>query len=308
MERIAETLRGERWEAVEIGILHVDGSERTVLWNSATIFDSDGTTPMSTVAQGKDITKRIQAEGALRAIQRRQAEAERLAAVGRVAARVAHEINNPLAGIRNAFRLVRDAVPADHPDYDMVERIEREIDRISHIVRQMYSLYSKQEVGINQVVVARVIEDVLAMLEPLRRERGVAWDAGRVPFELTVQLVEGGLQQILYNLVANAIEASPSGGVVAVAAELTDGPDQKLVEITVRDQGQSIPPEIQHRLFEPFFTSKSGDNCGKGLGLGLSIVRSIIEAHGGSISLEIIPGQGTVFHVFLPHHPTAKEP
>jgi hypothetical protein len=190
----------------------------------------------------------------------------------------------------------------------MVERIEREIDRISHIVRQMYSLYRQQEARIGDVSVAQVIEDVLVMLEPLRRDHGVALAPGRVPLGLTIRLAEGSLQQILYNLVANAIEASPSGGVVAVVAELTDEHDQDLVEITVRDQGRGIAPEIQQRIFEPFFTTKSGDDSGEGLGLGLSVVRSTVEAHGGSITLESKPGQGTVFRVFLPHNPKAKEP
>ena len=254
-----------------------------------------------------DISDRKQAEESLRRSDKIQAEAEKLAATGRMAAQVAHEINNPLAGIKNSFRLIRDAVPEDHPDRDMVERIEREIDRIAHIVRQMYSLYRQQEARIGDVPVAQAIEDVLVMLEPLRRERGVALDAGRVPLGLTIPLAEGSLQQILYNLVANAIEASPSGGVVAVTAELTDEHNQDLVKITVRDQGRGIAPEIQHQIFESFFTSKSGDGPGEGLGLGLSVVRSTVEVHGGSIAMETEPGQGTIFRVFLPHNPKAKE-
>jgi len=267
--------------------------------------ESGNSLPMHCIMH--DVSDRKRAEEALRESQRRQAEAERLAAVGRIAARVAHEINNPLAGIRNAFRLVRDAVPAGHPDHDMVGRIEREIDRISHIVRQMYSLYHQQEARIGDVAVAQAIEDVLVMLEPLRRERGVALDAGRVPLGLTVRLAEGGLQQILYNLVANAVEASPPGGVVAVAAQLAHEHHRDLVEISVRDQGRGVPPEIRHRIFEPFFTSKSAADSGKGFGPGLSVVRNIVESHGGSITLESTPGQGTVFRVFLPHNPKAEE-
>jgi len=261
------------------------------------------------VVNYRDVTDRKHTEEALRESQRRQAEAERLAAVGRMAARVAHEINNPLAGIRNSFRLVRDAVPAEHPDHDMVERIEREIDRISHIVRQMYTLYSPRSEKIADFVIADAIRDVLLTLEPIRREHEVQFEESCTPPGLTIRITEGGLHQILYNLTANATEASPRGGIVTVAAKLADdnNHEHELVEITVRDQGGGIPAEIQPRIFEPFFTAKSGDDSGKGLGLGLSVVRNIVEAHGGSIALESTPGQGTVFRVFLPHNPKEKE-
>ena len=89
-----------------------------------------------------DVTERRRAEEMVRESIRRQAEAEKLAATGRIAAQVAHEINNPLAGIKNSFQLIKHAVPADHPDRDMVGRIEREIDRIARVVRQIYELYS----------------------------------------------------------------------------------------------------------------------------------------------------------------------
>jgi signal transduction histidine kinase len=215
-----------------------------------------------------DITERKLAEEALRRSERMQAEAEKLAATGRMAARVAHEINNPLAGIKNAYRLVRDAVPADHPDRDMVERIDREIARISGIVRQMYTLYSPQAGRLTEVVVSDVIQDVLAMLEPLCREAGVQFAAHGVLPGLKVRMPEGGLNQVVFNLLTNAIEASPPGGVVTVAAGL-DGSCPGLVKIRIHDQGQGISPDIRPRVFEPFFTSKTGDRAKGGVGLGL---------------------------------------
>jgi signal transduction histidine kinase len=124
---------------------------------------------------------------------------------------------------------------------------------------------------------------------------------------LTVRIPEGGLHQTLYNLVTNAVEASPQGGVVALAAELAgDKGGADFVEITVRDQGAGIPPEFRDRIFEPFFTSKDDDSTKRGLGLGLSVVKGIVESVGGRIEFESTPGQGTVFRVFLPHGPKVQ--
>ena len=131
---------------VEHRVIHPDGSVHWVSAQGRVFFsgEDEARRPVRAAGTLVDVTGRKRAEEALQESEKRQAEAEKLAAVGRMAARVAHEINNPLAGIRNAFRLVRDAVPEDHPDHDMVERIEREIDRIANIVRQMYTLYSPQ--------------------------------------------------------------------------------------------------------------------------------------------------------------------
>ena len=168
--------------------------------------------PLYLLPTMQDITQRKEAEEALQESQRRQAEAEKLAAAGRMAAQVAHEINNPLAGIKNSFRLIKDAVPANHPDFDMVERIEREIDRIAHIVRQMYELYSPRSKQPRNIPVGEAIGDMQAMLEPLCRKQHVTIETGPVPAKVAVWAPEGSLQQILYNLTVNAIQAFPPEG------------------------------------------------------------------------------------------------
>jgi PAS domain S-box-containing protein len=252
------------------------------------------------VAVFDNITDRKRGEEALRQSERRQAEAEKLAAAGRLAAQVAHEINNPLAGIKNSFRLIRDAVPKDHPDRDMVERVEREIDRIAHIVRQMYELHSPRAQEPRTISVGETIRDVLAMLEPLCREHGVTVEVGPLPSALTAWVPEGSLQQILYNLTVNAIQASPPRSSINI---FVNNADNDFIEILIRDRGHGISPEIRDRIFEPFFSTDSANSIKKGLGLGLSIVKTIIGAVGGKIDFETAVDQGTCFRVCLPCKP-----
>ncbi len=294
----AAVATGQAARDTERHVLHANGTRRLLAAKSIALRDHQGRV-IGFFGTSQDITERRQTEEAMRRLERMQAEAEKLAATGRMAARVAHEINNPLAGIKNAFRLIKDAVPEDHPDRDMAERIDREIARISNIVQQMYTLYSPQAGQITEVVVDAV-RDVLSMLEPLRREAEVRFDAAHVLPGLSVLVPDGGLHQILYNLTANAIEASPRGGVITIAAELANGrPD--LVRISVHDRGKGISPDIRPRIFEPFFTSRADDHSRQGLGLGLSVVKSVVVASGGAIEFDSAPELGTTFRVFLPN-------
>lgn len=288
-------LRGDSMRDEELELIRADGGCCYVQASGSVIWDCDGA--RHAILMIHDVTDKKLTEESLRESEQRQVEAEKMAATGRMAARVAHEINNPLAGIQNAFQLIRDAVPKNHPDYDMVERIDREIDRIASIVKQMYTLYSPRAERVDDIRVANTVRDVLAMLEPLRREHGVQFDARDVLPGLVVRMPEGGLQQTLYNLVTNAIEASAPGGVVAIAAQLS-GEDS--VELTIRDHGVGITAELSTKIFEPFFSAKADNSVHGGLGVGLCVVKGIVESVGGRIEFDSTPGQGTVFHVYLP--------
>lgn len=248
-----------------------------------------------------NITDQKLAEATLLQAQWMQAEAERLAATGRMAAQVAHEINNPLAGIKNSFRLIRDAVPEDHPDHDMVARIEREIDRIAHVVRQMYTLHTARPHMPTCIPVPETVRDVLAMLEPRCHAHNVQIELAPISPDLTVWAPEGSLQQVLYNLTTNALKASPRGGVIQIWAELTE---DRFAKFTVRDQGPGIAAEVEKRMFEPFFSAGTGGNMSEGLGLGLSIVKRIVDSLRGRIEFDCAAGQGTTFRVYLPTQQT----
>jgi signal transduction histidine kinase len=286
---------GGDFRNLEFTLVCKNGEKRTVSWSN--LSESHPIAGWASWAVGIDITERKRIEDALRRSERIQAEAEKLAATGRMAAQVAHEINNPLAGIKNSFCLVKDAVPEDHPDHDMVARIDREIDRIAHVVRQMYKLHSPRAQTPSDIPVEETVDDVLLMLEPLRREHEVAIEFEPVSAKLTIRAPEGSLQQVLYNLTVNAIHASPQSGVINISAEQVD---KERVRISVRDQGPGIPAEIQNRIFEPFFSANAGDAAKEGIGLGLSIVRNIVDALGGKTEFESRVGEGTCFHVYLP--------
>lgn len=228
---------------------------------------------------------------AIHAAQARLREVDKLAATGRMAASIAHEINNPLAGIKNAFLLLRDAVPEDHRYHRYVDLVDREINRITEIVRQMYELYRPVETVTASCDVNRAVGDVIALLESKCRARDIRVQWTPVSGQLLVQSVRNGaLRQILLNLLQNAVEASPQGGTVRLAAEQRD--DE--VVVTVSDEGPGIPPAIAERVWEPFFSTKQG------LGLGLPISQSLAAASGGTLTMESRPGTGTTARLVLP--------
>jgi len=221
-------------------------------------------------------------------------QSEKQTAMGQMAARIAHEINNPLAGIKYAFLLVKDAIPRNHPDYEYVGRIERELERIAHIVRQMFDLYRPDQESPREVAVDTVIRDVVALLQANCRERHVAIGMD-TPAAPVVSLHEGSLRQVLFTMLQNAVEASPPGKRVQISARVADD----RLTLAVADRGQGIPEDVRSQVFEPFFTTKRGLPRG-GLGLGLSVCKGIVDGMGGSIDFESQPGQGTMFRVILP--------
>jgi PAS domain S-box-containing protein len=237
----------------------------------------------------RDVTERKAAEAALR-------NAEQFAAIGRMAARVAHEINNPLAGISNSFQLIKGAIPEAHPHHAYVGRIEKEIARIARIVRQMLDLYRPEKESPAEFLLDEVLRDVVSFLEITAKSRGVRISIESADPQLRLFVQEAWLRQILFNLVQNAVDASQaSSGEIRIQTRV----DAERVCILVEDHGGGIAPEVLPRLFEPFFTTKRNPNR-PGLGLGLSVSRNLALAMGGEIQVESQSGVGSKFRIFLP--------
>jgi PAS domain S-box-containing protein len=232
----------------------------------------------------------------IRELERQRSENERLAAQGRMAAQIAHEINNPLAGIKNAFRLVRTAVPDDHPHFPFVERIDDEIDRVTRIVQQMFGIYGKDKQPGQSFPLEELVLHVVGMLETTGLIKKIRLLV-EIPENIRLELPKAQLIQVLFNLVQNAIDASEQGGEVEIYAH-----DQsESILLAVRDEGGGIPEEIQNQLFDPFFSTKTPASPRQGgMGLGLSISRNIVCDMNGEIRFQSRPGAGTVFEVLLP--------
>jgi PAS domain S-box-containing protein len=241
----------------------------------------------------RDITAQLQAEDALR-------KAERLAAMGRVAGIIAHEINNPLEAISNTFFLLRDHPSLDEEARHYAQMGEEEMLRLSHITRQTLGFYRESKHPV-EVSIAQLLDDILE-LQSRRMEFNKIVIEKRYQSQGMVQGFPVELKQVFLNLIGNAMQAMPDGGTLRlhVFASGRRGDRQPGTWVSVCDTGVGIDAEHARHLFEPFFTTKSA----KGTGLGLWISKGIIQKYGGSISFRSLRNSGrniTCFQIFLPH-------
>jgi len=245
----------------------------------------------------QETTERQRAEEELGNLERRQLEAEKIIALGQVAAGVAHEINNPLSSIKNCFHIVKGTLPRKQGLEQFVRFIDADIERIAAIVREMYNLYQPPHVAGCPISINEVLGDVLAAMEGALSACAAELQDERCTGDLEVVLPAGQLAQIFTNIINNALDAMPEGGQLRVKSYEEN--DFILVEIA--DTGGGIPPDVMPHIFEPFFSTKS-PAVGKGvrMGLGLSVTRSLINSLGGHIHIKTEPGAGTCITVSLP--------
>jgi len=226
---------------------------------------------------------------------------ERLAALGTMATGVAHEINNPLAIIRESagwMRLILGkeemaAVPRRADLERALNKIEMGVERAKRITHQLLGFVQKGDTISAEVDLPMLIEESLGMVEREAVHKGIEIVRDIQSLEKPVYSDPYQIRQVLLNLITNAVHATGDGGRITVALDSL----QSGVSIQIRDTGEGIPPAHMRKIFEPFFTTKCP---GKGTGLGLFVTRGIVDRLGGSIEAESRPGEGSVFTVTLP--------
>jgi signal transduction histidine kinase len=229
-------------------------------------------------------------------------QAATLAVAGRLASGIAHEVGTPLNIISGRTEILLRSLPPDDPGRADLEVIVGQIDRISAIIRSLLDTVRAHKPAIQPVAPAPLVERLLALLRPMARRRGVSL-AAELPAPLPEAAADPGqLQQVLLNLLMNALEATPAGGPITVSAAPRDHDGRAGVALTVADTGPGIAPEALGRVFEPFYTTKPP---GQGTGLGLAICRDIVREHGGTLTVQNRPGGGAAFTVWLPQQAIA---
>ena len=296
MERIKHGLRVQHFDTVRITR---DGRSLDVALTVSPIWDATGKiTGASTIA--RDITEQKRTETALR-------NSEKLATVGRVAATVAHEINNPLEAVSNLLYLLeaQSNLPTDVRQY--VVMASQEVERIARIVKQTLGFYreSASPVAVN---FPQLLDNVVELYSRKFQEKGIRVDK-RYGYAGDVPAYPGEMRQVFSNLIVNALEATPKGGALRMhvyASRDWGRPDRCGVRVVVADTGSGIDPANLRHIFEPFFTTKGE----RGTGLGLWVSQGIVAKHGGSMRLRSSTGpgrSGTVFSVFLPSESALPE-
>jgi signal transduction histidine kinase len=251
-------------------------------------------------------------------LERQLQQGQKLAAVGRLASEVAHEVGTPLNIISGRAESIRKGLPSDHPAERHVATILRQTERITGSLRELLDYTRPRRPAVRPHPVSPLLNRLVELLEPLAQRRGVELKmrvaAGLLPIRADADL----FQQALMNLVTNALDATPPGGRVQIVAAVDSEPGPGAAEarpsvrcgvspdprvtILVEDAGGGIPAQRLERIFEPFFSTKAP---GRGTGLGLSIVEDIVRAHGGAIEIASAEGRGTTV---LLYWPAVREP
>ncbi|MBI5631050.1 MAG: HAMP domain-containing protein [Elusimicrobia bacterium] len=245
----------------------------------------------------KFLEKRVEARTReLKAAQDELIKKERLAAIGQMASVVGHEIRNPLAVINNSIYFIKTklgaALDSDPKIAKHIKIIESEIQQANGIINEILTYSRQRELKPERVLLNSFLDELLSVYPfPAHIKVEKAFDAANP----MVDIDPTEMQQALRNLIGNAIEVMPASGRVAVRTRLSEEGGAAAAVIEIADSGPGIPQDVLDKIFTPFFTTKA-----RGTGLGLAVVRKVVDRHNGRVDVESVVGRGTVFRLFLP--------
>jgi two-component system sensor histidine kinase AtoS len=229
---------------------------------------------------------------ALRKIEAQLILSEKLAALGQLAAGIAHEIRNPLTSINILIHSLRESLSSKNSHREDLKVIEEEIDRINEIVDQFLRFARPSPPLLEKAEVPSIFEETLQLLRPqVEKQRISVQKNFRSLPPITIDKEQ--MKQVVLNLLLNAIQAMPEGGRLKLSGKIPTG--NQWIQLSIQDSGIGIPPADMDKLFDPFFSNREG-----GIGLGLSIAHRIIDQHHGRIEVESTPDKGTLFTIWLP--------
>jgi PAS domain S-box-containing protein len=283
--RLKNTLDIGAKQVYEVEVVTRMGEPRSVMVSVSPLHGVDGEI-LGVLGIARDMTETKKLEQQIR-------YSEKLASVGKLAAGVAHEINNPLAGILNCLYNLRKGTlsPARQEEYWV--SMEDGVRRVQKIVRQLLDFSQQHEPEFSPTDINQVVDRVLVLTNHLFTSNLIQLETvlGHALPHLMVD--RHMMEQVLMNLILNAVQAMKKGGVLTIRTSVVEG----VCRVEVSDTGSGIPPAVLPRIFDPFFTTKSE---GEGTGLGLSVSLGIVERHGGKILVESEVGKGTTFTLCLP--------
>lgn len=224
---------------------------------------------------------------------------DRLISLGKLASGIAHEIRNPLAGIKTTAQAFGEELESDDPRREYLNRITKEIDRLNELLKTFFSFAKPQKLNLVPCHIKEIINEIVPFLFKEIADNGIRFVETYHPQLPKIQVDKNQMHQVFLNLFLNAIQAMDNGGelkidVSPLRSTSLDG-FKNFIKIVISDTGRGIPPHFIQKIFDPFFTTKS-----KGMGLGLSIAYQIIKKHGGTIAVKSEWEKGTSFVINLP--------
>jgi PAS domain S-box-containing protein len=281
-----ESLRTGKGHKVEYRVLLTDGTERTV-YEESKIFLDDLDNPLKVRGIVQDISER-------KKVQDQLIHAEKLSSIGKLSASIAHEINNPLFGIRNVLERTRMCVPLKEADERFIDMAISETDRIAKLTRRLNTFFRPTREHKELIHINRILEEITLLIHKELKDRKIKLQTHYAEILPEVMAVPDQIKQVALNLVQNAMEAIPESGGEIV---LTTFHQDSHLYFSVADNGSGMTEDSRKNIFEPFFTTKSKT---EGTGLGLWVTNGIVQSHGGGIEVHSECGNGTTFTVSLP--------